>query len=334
MAPSNHICNSIMTICCTLVVGAAAVIPVPRAYGASITYISTSGRYPLDVSNDGAVLLSSYGYLAGGVWHPDAGWRLLPSLDLREYGEPWHFSPSGALICGSMPGVGSAIWDRSGRPLRVLEGLRFLRVADDGALLASDGTSYMFIRPNGMREFVPYLRQVHDMSADASAFVGWGFISGDPATILLRNGNPQFIPRLQGGLAIPYRISADGTTAVGFAQVPWIGTDGGYQYQPFRYRDGRTIHLGSLGFGGVAEDVSADGSVVVGTSRSRRDGESHAFIWSEQTGMLDMNDVFKRILEPGVTLRNAPAISPNGRYVVGWVGGVPGHVVFLLDTRD
>jgi|GEM_PF-4955786 len=329
--------NKVIGIFCAVVIGAAAVIPVPRAYAASITYISTSGRYPLDVSNDGAVLLSSYNSLPGAVWHPTSGWRVFPGLDLWLPANPRRFSPSGALICGSIGNSHILIWNRTGKPVLLLpdSGLSVYAVADEGTLAAQDARGWPVLqRPDGMREFLPYLQRVHDMSADASAFVGWGYISGDPATILLRNGNPQFIPRLQGGLAIPYSISADGTTAVGFAQVPWIGTDGGYQYQPFRYRDGRTIHLGSLGFGGVAQDVSADGSVVVGTSRSRRDGESHAFIWSEQTGMLDMNDVFKRILEPGVTLRNALAISPNGRYVVGWVGGVPGHVVFLLDTRD
>lgn len=314
----------IFSIICAVVIGAAAVIPVSRAYGASITYISTAGQYPLDVSNDGSILFSSYGSLPGGVWNPNSGWRFFRGLDLWSAAWPRRFSPSGEMACGFV-GSHAFVWDPAGKPLLVVPNSRLdpVAVADDGTFVSryAGGGSPLVQRPNGMREFLPYLLAVHDMSADASAFVGWGVVSGEAVTILLRDGNPEFIPRLQGGLAIPYSISADGTTAVGFAQVPWIGADGGYQYQPFRYRDGRTIHLGSLGFGGVAQHVSADGSVVVGESRSRRDGEFHAFLWTERTGMLDMNEVFSDILEPGVILNTALAISPNGRYIVGRVRG-------------
>ncbi len=329
--------DKIIRVFWAVVIGVAAVIAVPRAYAASITYISTSGQIPLDVSNDGLVLFSSYNSLPGGVWNSSSGWRFFPGVDLWLPASPRRFSPSGEMACGSI-GSDVFVWDPAGRPLLVVQnsGLDPVAVGDDGTLVARSrgGGPPLVRRPDGTREFLPYLQAVYDMSADASAFVGLGVISGETAAILLRNGQPELIPRLQGGLAIPYGISADGTTAVGYAHVPWIGTDGGYQYQPFRYRDGRTIHLGSLGFGGVASDVSADGSVVVGSSRSRRDGEFHAFIWTEQKGMLDLNDVYQGILKPGVTLRNALAISPNGRYIVGRVGGVPGHGVFVLDTSD
>ncbi|MEW5883797.1 MAG: hypothetical protein AB1725_06200 [Armatimonadota bacterium] len=327
----------IFKILCAVIVGAATVIPLLRAFATSITYIPTSRRTLQDASNDGAVLFSSYGSLPGAVWHPKFGWRLFPGLNLWMPAWPKRFSPSGELICGSIGDWYSFVWDRSGRPLFVPRelGPTVRAVADDGTLAAQDARGWpVLMRLDGTREFLPYLWRVHDMSADASAFVGWGIVAGEAATILLRSGNPEFIPKLQGGLAIPYSISADGTTAVGFAQVSWIGADGGYQYQPFRYRDGRTIHLGSLGFGGVASDVSADGSVVVGSSRSSRDREFHAFIWTERTGMLDMNEVFADILGPGVTLRDAIAISPNGRYIVGRVRGVPGHGAYLLDTSD
>jgi probable HAF family extracellular repeat protein len=132
--------------------------------------------------------------------------------------------------------------------------------------------------------------------------------------------------------------------------------------------------LGALsgGMHSWASGVSADGSVVVGTSEvfgpphafrwtesgGMRDlgdlggccsaaygvsadgavvvGESdgRAFRWTASGGMEDLNTTYANLLTPGSYLQRATAISPDGRYIVG-VGrnaATGRHEAFLLDT--
>jgi uncharacterized membrane protein len=77
-----------------------------------------------------------------------------------------------------------------------------------------------------------------------------------------------------------------------------------------------------------ANAVSADGSVVVGGSGRR------AFRWTASGGMEDLNTTYASLLTNGSVLIEARAISPDGRYIVGWGDNAAtrGYEAFLLDT--
>jgi probable HAF family extracellular repeat protein len=92
--------------------------------------------------------------------------------------------------------------------------------------------------------------------------------------------------------------------------------------------------LGTLG-GGYSEayGVSADGSVVVGWSYNAAGGD-RAFRWTASGGMEDLNTTYASLLTNGSVLLEARAISPDGRYIVGWgYNAATGRTeAFLLDT--
>ena len=111
-------------------------------------------------------------------------------------------------------------------------------------------------------------------------------------------------------------ISADGTVIVGDADISssvehafvWTLSEG-------------MVGLGSLGgdgFSSSAVGVSGDGSIIVGTSETP-DG-SRAFIWTEDSGMLDLQGL---LLERGFdlsqwqTLTSATGISDDGSFISG-----------------
>jgi probable HAF family extracellular repeat protein len=99
-------------------------------------------------------------------------------------------------------------------------------------------------------------------------------------------------------------ISHDGTTIVGSGMgqaFRWTATAGGQQ-------------LGFLPGGtfSTALDVSADGSVVVGTANPAGNLNGHAFRWSQSTGMQDLGVL------PGADDSVANAVSSNGSVIVGF----------------
>jgi uncharacterized membrane protein len=109
-------------------------------------------------------------------------------------------------------------------------------------------------------------------------------------------------------------ISADGTVIVGYMQ------DTGAE--AFRW----TQETGEVGIGilpgkeySYAEDVSSDGSIIVGFSYSTVQG-SEAFIWDINDGMRSLKDILKNTYNidlNGWTLTSATGITPDGRVIVG-----------------
>ena len=81
--------------------------------------------------------------------------------------------------------------------------------------------------------------------------------------------------------------------------------------------DGLGMVTGGTTYSG-ASGLSADGTVVVGQSDTS--GMSHAFRWTESTGMVDLDD-----LPGGISFSCAHDISADGSVVVGWGTGADGR---------
>ncbi len=124
-------------------------------------------------------------------------------------------------------------------------------------------------------------------------------------------------------------VSADGSVVVGWAH------NASDQYRAFRWTAaGGMQDLGTLGgWHSAASGVSADGAVVVGWATNARI-QYRAFRWTPAGGMEDLNQTYASLLTGGSYLDTAIAISPDGRYIVGWGYNATTRreEAFLLDT--
>jgi len=159
----------------------------------------------------------------------------------------------------------------------------------------------------------------YGVSADGSVVVG----QSDGRAFRWENGVMQDLGTLGGDESLAYAVSANGSVVVGWAR------NAAGQERAFRWQNGVMQDLGTLrGNESRAYGVSADGSVVVGMSGGR------AFRWTASRGMEDLNTTYASLLTNGSMLYEARAISPDGRYIVGWGRSARGfNEAFLLDTR-
>jgi probable HAF family extracellular repeat protein len=170
----------------------------------------------------------------------------------------------------------------------------------------------------------------YDVSADGAVVVGYAYDAAMRPRALrwTASGGMQDLGTLGGGRSEASGVSADGAVVVGYAY-----NAAGY-YRAFRWTvDGGMQDLGTLGGDwSYAYGVSADGSVVVGGAENAA-GQFRAFRWTA-SGMEDLNQTYAALLTNGSVLRSANAISPDGRYIVGWGrNAATGRAeAFLLDT--
>jgi probable HAF family extracellular repeat protein len=162
-----------------------------------------------------------------------------------------------------------------------------LGVSDDGSRIVGRGSNninteaFLWTQANGM--------------------IGLGYISGGG---LLRAARSQAAG-----------ISSNGSVIVGYSTSPRSGVDG---FEAFRWtQETGMIGLGFLGTNNItssAEAVSADGSVIVGTS-------GQAFIWDSANGMRNLQDVLTTDFGLNLTgwqLSEAKGISADGLTIVGY----------------
>jgi probable HAF family extracellular repeat protein len=170
------------------------------------------------------------------------------------------------------------------------------------------------------------------ISSDGSTIVGWTSVQanggyGQAAFRWTSAGGMVSLGdmRTVGAGSAAYAVSADGSYVVGEGTVD--GGPNGYQQVAFRWH-GFMMSLGWLPGGSYsrAEGVTADGTTVVGygTSNSPYTWYGYeAFIWDPVHGMRSLRDVLINEHGLGATLAGwvlgeAKAITPDGRFVVGW----------------
>jgi probable HAF family extracellular repeat protein len=201
----------------------------------------------------------------------------------------------------------------------------------------SDGMQIL-MNPQGVGVGAAY-----GVSVDGHVVVGWALNSawrtrafrwvypgrgGQNLGTLLDGGKD-----MDGGVGQAYGASGDGSVVIGGAY------NAALRESAFRWtEDGGMQELGTLpGYNSsVAYGVSADGLVVVGEAHNgvRGASGSRAFRWTASGGMEDLNITYASLLTNGSVLLAARAISPNGRYIVGYgYNAATGrYEAFLLDV--
>ena len=134
-----------------------------------------------------------------------------------------------------------------------------------------------------------------------------------------------------------YGISDDGRHVVDLGHVDefyWVPWGEAVRWTPDLSDDGGPLGLGRLSDGlyiqySLAQDASADGSVVVGTSGNISNGQ--AFLWTSEAGMVGLGHL------PGGFSSNANAVSADGNVVVGSAvsyEGISGTFAFRWTSSD
>lgn len=171
---------------------------------------------------------------------------------------------------------------------------------------------------------------VYDVSADGSAVVGIsksssGFEAGFEAFLWTADGMTGMgsLPGggYSGATAVSWDESAEEWVVAGTGNLYSFSGTSGEAFRTVGNTIGTNDGLGMLPGGTTysgAGGLSADGAVVVGQSDTP--GMSHAFRWTESTGMVDLGD-----LPGGSSFSSANDVSADGSIVVGWGDGVSGR---------
>jgi probable HAF family extracellular repeat protein len=280
------------------------------AWSQSITWLGTlpggSSSEAWGVSADGAVVVGwSYnaaGYNRAFRWTVDGGMQDLGTLG-GSSSEAWGVSADGAVVVG---------WSYNATQYHAFRWTASGGMQDLGSLGGGGSWAY-------------------GVSADGSVVVGLAYNAAGywRAFRWTVDGGMQDLGTLGGGYSQASGVSADGAVVVGWAR------NAAWYYRAFRWTaPGGMQDLGSLGRDwSVASGVSADGSVVVGAA-GNAEGQGRAFRWTASGGMEDLNITYANLLTNGSVLIEARAISPNGRYIVGWGTNAATRrsEAFLLDT--
>jgi probable HAF family extracellular repeat protein len=343
--------NALLSACVLSLIATAG-------WSQSLTWLGTlpgyDTSYAYGVSNNGVVVGSvrdAAGYGRAFRWQ-NGVMQDLGTLPNGGYSEAYGVSADGAVVVG-MSGRRAFRWTASSGRMDDLGHLgggsytdaRAYAVSANGAVVVGWSHDYygnhraFRWQNNVMREIGrgnSYRNSyAYDVSANGAVVVG--MTSDDYYHYRYRqhafrwqNGVWQYLGTLGGSYGEAYGVSADGSVVVG-----WAHDGAGYE-RAFRWENGVMQNLGTLpGYThSNARDVSADGSVVVGAAHDGA-GLHRAFRWTASGGMEDLNTTYASLLTDGSELYEARAISPNGRYIVGWGynAATSRYEAFLLDTQ-
>ncbi|ACY49597.1 HAF repeat-containing protein [Rhodothermus marinus] len=146
-----------------------------------------------------------------------------------------------------------------------------------------------------------------------------------------QNGQPDVLPLETPGYnsGEARAVSSDGGVIVG-AVYNWSLLGGASPREAFRWTETDGLQLlGTLGGeASLAENVSADGAIVVGSAQNQF-GKYHAFRWTAADGMQPLGTLMYVLYDSST----ATAVSDDGSVVVGWAH-VPGNDVLVAFRVD
>ena len=171
------------------------------------------------------------------------------------------------------------------------------------------------------------------VSADGSTVVGRGRGATGDEAVVWQGGGLTTLPHLPGTPAShdagALGVSADDRVVVGYDAVVVASVQ---RRVPVRWVDGAVEALGLLPGGtgaavgyvdiSMAQDASADGSVVVGNGFNGQ-GAVEAFRWTAAAGMVGLGFL------PGTLASRAVAVSDDGAVVVGYATTATDYVPFV-----
>lgn len=169
------------------------------------------------------------------------------------------------------------------------------------------------------------LHEAFAASADGSYVAGYSFPSESLSTLgsgwVWHNGAVMQQPAPQGAFGVqPIAISADGGTVA--ANVRTTPGNASIEQEAYVWRNGVPMSLG-LPSGPVPQSfvnaLSADGRVAVGWGATEPVGSGFAFIWDEQHGLQDLNQMLVSLGVDlhGWHLEHAYGISADGLTITG-----------------
>lgn len=292
------------------------------------------------ISPDGSAAAGYCGTTGGHRairWTPGGGMVSLGTIGSDTYSFGYGASDDGTVIVGysgSIGGADSAFrWTEAGgmQGLGVLPGgvhAYSQAVSRDGLVVVGDSRNFFagfaaafrWTSDTGMTELTTLasgFSAAYGVDADGSVIVGYGPTNFGDRAYRWVDGVPQHLGVLAGdAYSYAYGVSGDGSVVVGSSGVNF--TDD----RAFRWTAaGGMVDLGTLPgrAHAAAYAVSDDGSIIVGSAYGDVAGTERALLWSEATGLVDLN-VYLPTLGidlTGWTLVSSAAITADGRTISG-----------------
>ncbi|HZP60961.1 MAG TPA: hypothetical protein VFB27_11615 [Opitutaceae bacterium] len=290
------------------------------------------------------------------VWTANAGMQFIGAFDSTApaVGSATDVSADGSVVVGYCSTASGKVhpfrWTQDG-------GMIDLALDPDvnsyATAVSADGSVVVGVEAGTLHDFFVWTQDAGTtrISVPPGTFsIGSAYVSGDGSTLAGvtedNNGSQRVRWTADSGLEIVPEYSGDNVSSEEGAAVAGLSYDGSALIESFTANVGGQIFnthsyrwtdcgdlqtLGFLELGGnrattTAENLSADGQIIVGTSAGQ------AFIWSVTDGIWPLQSILNDVygLGPQLTgwsLRDARAISADGLTIVGTgtFGGASGH---------